>query len=96
MLTLAFHYLHPDRACRCPALFLTEVAAALLSVVAVRDRIMDNPAVSLETVSAAALWGGLLLLACCFAIRDRDSGFQVRRYRQTAKHSPTPVPARVR
>jgi high-affinity K+ transport system ATPase subunit B len=91
MLTQALRRLHPDQACRCPTLFLTVVAAALLSVLALRDRIMNSPAVSLETLSAAALWGGLLLLACCLVIRDRD-----RSYRQTAKHSPTPVPARVR
>jgi high-affinity K+ transport system ATPase subunit B len=91
MLTQALRRLHPDQAWRCPALFLTGVAAALLSVLALRDRIVNSPAVSLETLSAAALWGGLLLLACCLAVRDRDEP-----YRQTAKHSPTPVPARVR
>jgi hypothetical protein len=91
MLTQALRRLHPDQACRCPALFLTGVAATLLSVMALRDRIMNSPAVSLETLSAAALWASLLLLACCLVIRDRNGG-----YRQTAKHSPTPVPARVR
>jgi hypothetical protein len=88
--------LHPDQACHCPALFLTAVAAALMSVLALRDRVMASPAVSLEIPSAAALWGVVLLLACCLVIRDRAGGFLPRLYRQTAKQSPTPVPARVR
>jgi high-affinity K+ transport system ATPase subunit B len=96
MLRQALRRMHPDQACRCPALFLTGVAAALLSVLAVRDSIMNSSAVSFETLSAAALWGSLLLLACCLAVRDRAGGFPAWPYRQTAKHSPTPVPARVR
>jgi hypothetical protein len=101
MLIRALHRLHPDRVCHCPALFITWVGAALLSVLALRDRIVDSPAVSLETLSAAGLWGALLVLACGLAIWDRDdaypdAAFPIQSHRQTAKQSPTPVPARVR
>jgi hypothetical protein len=95
MLRQMLRRLHPDQACRCPALFLTAVAAALVSVLALRDWIMASPMVSLEALCAGALWGAVLLLVCCLVIRDRADGLLARPYRQTAKHSPTPVPARV-
>jgi hypothetical protein len=50
---------------------MMEVTAALLSVLAVRDSILASPAVSFEAVSAAGLWGLLILVAACLAIRDR-------------------------
>ena len=62
--------LHPGQATRRPALFILEVAAALLSVLALRDGISGNPAVSLEALFAVGLWGTLLAVACGLAIRQ--------------------------
>ena len=56
--------LHPGQANRHPALFMLEVAAAFLSVLALRDRILGGPAVSLETFFAVGLWGTVLAVAC--------------------------------
>jgi hypothetical protein len=71
MLTRAFRHLHPEQASRSPTLFMMGVAAALLSVLALRDSILASPAVSLETLAAVGLWGSLILVACCFAIWER-------------------------
>ncbi len=71
MLTRTLRRLHPDQAIRCPALFMLGVIAALLSVLALRDSIIGSAAVPLETLSAAGLWGLLILAASCLAIRDR-------------------------
>jgi hypothetical protein len=71
MLTRAIRRLHPAEASRCPALFMTEIVAALLSVLALHDHILASPAVSLEAIAAGGSWGLLILLACGLAIRDR-------------------------
>jgi hypothetical protein len=71
MLTSTLRHLHPGQVGRSPTLFMMEVTAALLSVLAVRDSILASPAVSFEAVSAAGLWGLLILVAACLAIRDR-------------------------
>jgi hypothetical protein len=61
--------LHPSQAnCR-PALFMLEVAAALLSVLALRDGILGSPTVSIETLFAVGLWGTLVAVACGLTIR---------------------------
>jgi hypothetical protein len=69
MLTSVLRGLHPGQANRRPALFILEVAAALLSVLALRDKISGGPAVSLETIFAVGLWGTLLAVACGLTIR---------------------------
>jgi hypothetical protein len=51
-------------------LFILEVVAALLSVLALRDGILGGPAVSLETLFAVGLWGTLLAVACGLTIRE--------------------------
>jgi hypothetical protein len=71
MLMHVLRGLHPGQANRRPALFILEVVAALLSVLAFRDVILGSPAVSLETLSAVGLWGTLLAAACCLAIREQ-------------------------
>jgi hypothetical protein len=71
MLTRTLRRLHPEQASRYPGLFMTLVAAALLSVLALRDTILAAPTVSVETLAAVGLWGVLLVAAGCLAIRDR-------------------------
>jgi hypothetical protein len=71
MLMHVLRGLHPGQANRRPALFILEVVAALLSVLACRDVILGSPAASLETLSAVGLWGTLLAAACCLAIREQ-------------------------
>lgn len=70
MVLRVLHWLHPGQARRRPALFLLEIAAALLSVLALRDQMLGGPAVSLEAFSAVGLWATLLALACRVATRD--------------------------
>ena len=65
----ALHWIHPAQANRRPALFILEIAAALLSVLALRDGILGGSATSLEAFSAVGLWATLLVVACCAAIR---------------------------
>jgi len=79
MLTRVLRVLHPERANRRPALFILEVAAALLSVLALRDGILGGPAVSLEALSAVGLWGILLAVACRLTIRKQRSRPVVQR-----------------
>ena len=63
--------LHPRQTThRRPALFILEIAAALLSVLAMRDGILGNGAVSLETLLAGVLWGTLLVISCGLTIRE--------------------------
>jgi len=62
--------LHPGQTHRRPALFILEIAAALLSVLAMRDGILGNGAVSLETLLAGVLWGTLLVISCGLTIRE--------------------------
>ncbi len=71
LLTGVLWELHLGQAHRRPALFMLEVAAALLSVLALRNGILGGPAVSFETLFASGLWGTLLAVACGFRIRDR-------------------------
>ena len=73
LLTGVLRELHPGQANRRPALFMLEIAAALLSVLAVRDGILGGPAVSSETLFAVGLWGTLLAVACGITIRGRDA-----------------------
>jgi potassium-transporting ATPase ATP-binding subunit len=72
LLTGVLRELHPGQANRRPALFMLEVVAALLSVLALRNGILGGPAVSFETQFAVGLWGTLLAIACGFTIRGRD------------------------
>ena len=72
LLTGVLRELHPGQANRRPALFMLEVVAALLSVLALRNGILGGPAVSFETLFAVGLWGTLLAVACGFTIRGRD------------------------
>jgi hypothetical protein len=50
-------------------LFILEVAAALVSVLALRDEIAGGAAVSLELTAAVGLWATLLLAVCGLAVR---------------------------
>jgi K+-transporting ATPase ATPase B chain len=68
-LTGSLRRLHPRRADRHPGLFILEVAAALLSVLALRDKIAGGPAVSLELTAAVALWSTWLLAAYGLSLR---------------------------
>jgi hypothetical protein len=69
MLTGAVGALHPRQANRRPALFILEVVAALLSVLALRDGILGGAVTSLEALFAVGLWGILLAVACGLTIR---------------------------
>jgi potassium-transporting ATPase ATP-binding subunit len=70
MLTLVLRGLHPGQANRRPAVFILEVSAALLSVLALRDKILGGSAMSFEALFAVGLWGTLLAVACGLAIRE--------------------------
>jgi hypothetical protein len=61
--------LHPAQANRRPALFILQVTAALLSVLALRDGILGGRAVLLEAVFAVGLWGALLAIVCGLSVR---------------------------
>jgi hypothetical protein len=50
-------------------LFILEIAAALLSVLALRDGISGSAAVSLKTLCALAFWGTLLAISSGLTIR---------------------------
>jgi hypothetical protein len=69
LLTGNLRGLRPGQANRRPALFMLEVAAALLSVLALRDGILGGPVVSFETLLAVGLWATLLVVAYGFTIR---------------------------
>lgn len=69
LLTGVLHVLHPEQANRRPTLFIVEIAAALLSVVALRDGISSGRAILPEVFLAVGLWGLLLALACGVTIR---------------------------
>jgi hypothetical protein len=70
MVLRVLRWLHPGQANRRPALFLLETAAALLSVLALRDEMLGGPAVSLEAFSAVGLWATLLAVAYRVATRE--------------------------
>jgi high-affinity K+ transport system ATPase subunit B len=70
MVLRILHWLRPGQANRRPVLFILEIGAALLSVLALRDGILGGPAVSLEALSAVGLWATLLVVACRLAIRE--------------------------
>ena len=53
--------LRPGRSCGNPPVFLLEVAAALLTVLTVRDGIIGAATTRLELLTAVALWGAVLL-----------------------------------
>ena len=61
--------LHPAQANRRPVLFMLEVAAALLSVLTLRDGILGGPAATFEALIAIGLWGTLLAIAFGFTNR---------------------------
>jgi hypothetical protein len=63
--------LHPDHADRRPCLFLLEVGAALLSVLALRDALLGAPGFVLELPGAVGLWALLLAAAWCLSLRER-------------------------
>jgi hypothetical protein len=69
MLTVVLRGLHPGQANRRPALFILEIAAALLSVLALRDEILRAPAASLEALLAVGSWATLLAIGCGLTIR---------------------------
>jgi hypothetical protein len=54
-----------DRPASHPGLYLLEIAAALLSVLALRDAILHNALPSVEALSAAILW--IAFVAACLA-----------------------------
>jgi hypothetical protein len=56
--------LHPKQANRRPALFILEIAAALLSVLTLRNEILGGRAILPEICVAVGLWGTLLAIAC--------------------------------
>jgi hypothetical protein len=64
------YWIHPGQANRRPALFILEIAAALLSVLALRDGILRDPIASLEALSAVGLWATLLVVAYHVALRE--------------------------
>jgi hypothetical protein len=70
MVLRVLHWLRPGQANRRPALFILEIAAALLSVLALRDRILGGAAASLEALCAVGLWAALLVVACRVAMRE--------------------------
>jgi hypothetical protein len=70
-LRLVFRWLHPGQVNRRPADLILEVVAALLSVLALRDGILNRPAMPFEALVAAGLWAALLAVACRHAMRDR-------------------------
>jgi high-affinity K+ transport system ATPase subunit B len=69
MLMRGLRELHPGQASRRPALFILEVSAALLSVLALRDGMLGGSAASLEALFAIGLWATLLAIACALTIR---------------------------
>jgi high-affinity K+ transport system ATPase subunit B len=69
-LTRILRGLHPAQTHRRPVLFTLEIAAAFLSVLALRDGILGTAAVSLETLLAGVLWGTLLVVACGLTLRQ--------------------------
>jgi high-affinity K+ transport system ATPase subunit B len=66
---LLLRELHPAQAHRRPVVFILEVAAALLSVMALRDLIVGGTAMPREALIAVGLWGSLLAVACGIAIQ---------------------------
>ena len=70
LLVRALNRLHPRDAQSCPALFLLEIAAALLTVLAFRAVLLAAPAAPTELLIAAALWAAALASACSLARRS--------------------------
>ena len=71
MVRRALLCLHPNHADGRPCVFLLEIGAALLSVLALRDAMLGAPGFALELPGAVGLWALLLATACCLAWRDR-------------------------
>jgi hypothetical protein len=69
LLARALNRLHPRDAQSCPALFLLETAAALLTVLAFRAVLLGAPAAPAELLCAAGLWAAVLAAACGLAGR---------------------------
>jgi hypothetical protein len=70
MPTRVLRLLHPGQANRRPAVFILEIAASLLSVLALRDRILGGGAMTFEALLAVGLWATLLAVGCGIAIRN--------------------------
>jgi hypothetical protein len=58
-----------DRPANHPGLYLLEIAAALLSVLALRDAILHNALPSVEALSAAILWIAFVAAVCLASFR---------------------------
>ena len=69
LLSRALGRLHPQDAQSCPALFLLETAAALLTVLACRAVLLSTPSAPTELLCAAGLWAATLAAACGLAGR---------------------------
>jgi len=64
LLSRALNRLRPQDAQSCPALFLLETAAALLTVLAFRAVLLSTPSAPAELLCAAGLWAATLAAAC--------------------------------
>jgi high-affinity K+ transport system ATPase subunit B len=60
--------LAPAETSRNPAFFLLEVAAALVTVLALRDHLQASPSAMPETILAAGLWGVAMAIALARAV----------------------------
>jgi hypothetical protein len=69
LLGRALNRLRPQDAQSCPALFLLETAAALLTVLAFRAVLLSAPSAPAELLCAAGLWAATLAAACGLAGR---------------------------
>lgn len=92
ILTLVLRELRPSKAQRRPAVFILEVAAALLSVLALRDAILGHSAMSSEALLAVGLWGVLLAVASGLAAQEAWSAPAIPSTRDPARHHPD-IPA---
>ena len=71
LLRRALHHLQPHDANRHPALFLLEIVAALLTVLALRAALLGAPTATAELACAAGLWAAALATACRLSGRGR-------------------------
>lgn len=73
MLTRIIRWLHSGRLASHPGLFFLEIAAALLSVLTLRDAILRGAPPSIEAVSAVTLWVALFISVICFSLGESNS-----------------------
>jgi hypothetical protein len=64
LLGRALNRMHPRDAQACPALFLLETVAALLTVLAGRAALLGTPSAPAELLCAGGLWAAALVAAC--------------------------------